>query len=237
VEPEQEGFINPEPENVRAAPPPEAPKAAGSRSSRHQQVPNKLYPEKDYVLTARTKPGMPQSYREALSDPLHHADWQQAIDVELTKLQALDTWEFIDLPPGKRTMGCKWVFDLKYTPTGLIDHYKARLVAQGFTQVPGDDFLETFLPTIRLELLRVLLAIAVYRDLEVRQLDVINAYTCSDLHATVYMRPPEGLKCPEGKVLHVKKSLYGLKQSGWEWYIAASRGLEHPQICSELENG
>jgi hypothetical protein len=46
------------------------------------------------------------------------------------------------------------------------------------------------------------------------------------LHATVYMRPPEGLKCPEGKVLLVKKSLYGLKQSGREWYIVASRGLE-----------
>jgi hypothetical protein len=68
----------------------------------------------------------------------------------------------------------------------------------------------------------VLLAMAAYRDLEVRQLDVINAYTCSDLHATVYMRLPDGLKCPEGKALHVKKSLYGLKQSGREWYIEAS---------------
>jgi hypothetical protein len=201
---------------------PEAPRAARSSSSRCQRVLNRLYPEKDYVLSARTKPGIPQSYREVLSDPLHHADWQQAIDVELTKLQALDTWEFVDLPLGKRTVGYKWVFDLKYIPTGLIDRYKARLVAQGFTQVPGDDFLETFSPMIRLESLRVLLAIAAYRDLEVWQLDVINTYTCSNLHATVYMCPPEGLKCPEGKVLHVKKSLYGLKQSGREWYIATS---------------
>jgi hypothetical protein len=94
------------------------------------------------------------------------------------------------------------------------------------TQVPGDDFLETFSPTIRLESLRVLLAIAAYRDMVLRQLDVINAYPCSDLHATVYMRPPESLKCPKGMVLLVKKSLYGLKQSGREWYIVASRGLE-----------
>ena len=125
-----------------------------------------------YILSARTKPGMPRSYKKALLDPLHCADWQHTIDVELTKLQALDTWEFVDLLPGKRTVGCKWVFDVKHTPTGLIDCYKARLVAQGFTQIPGNDFIEILSPTIRPESLRVLLAIAAYRDrvLRVRNL-------------------------------------------------------------------
>jgi hypothetical protein len=79
---------------------------------------------------------------------------------------------------------------------------------------------------IRLESLRVLLMIAAYRDPEVRQLDVINVYTCFDLHTTVYMQPPEGLKCPEWKVLHIKKSLYGLKQLGWKWYDRAPIPIE-----------
>jgi Reverse transcriptase (RNA-dependent DNA polymerase) len=138
----------------------------------------------------------------------------------------LDTWEIVDLPPGERTVGSKWVFDIKYTPTGLVDRYKARLVAQGFSQVLGDDYLETFSPTIRVESLRLLLAIGAYLDLEIRQLDVVNVYPRSDLYATVYIRLPEGLECPKGKTLLVKKSLYSLKQSGREWYIEASRGLE-----------
>jgi len=60
------------------------------------------------------------------------------------------------------------VFTVKYTPIGLIDRYKARLVAQGFSQVPGDDFLETFSPTIRAESLRILLALGASKDLEIR---------------------------------------------------------------------
>jgi hypothetical protein len=99
-------------------------------------------------------------------------------------------------------------------------------VAQGFSQVPGDDYLETFSPTIRAESLRLLLAIGAQEDLEIRQIDVVSAYPRSELHAEVYMRPPEGLQCPEGQVLRICKSLYGLKQSGREWYIEACNGLQ-----------
>jgi len=171
-------------------------------------------------------PPIPRTYAEAINDPRYKAHWEQAISEELTKLQALDTWEYAELPPGKKAVGCKWVFTVKYTPTGLIDRYKARLVAQGFSQVPGDDYLETFSPTIRAESLRILLAIGAFEDLEMRQIDVISAYPRSKLHAVVYMRPPEALKCPKNRVLLLKNSLYGLKQSGREWYIEASSGLK-----------
>jgi len=143
----------------------------------------------------------------------------------------LNTWTIADLPPGKKAVGCKLVFALKYTPTGFIDRYKARLVAQGFSQKPGEEFLETFSPTIRAESLRILLAIGAVEDLEIRQCDVVSAYPRSKLHATVYMRPiialreTLGLKDPQ-KVLQLHKSLYGLKQSGREWYIEACRGLK-----------
>jgi hypothetical protein len=92
--------------------------------------------------------------------------------------------------------------------------------------VPGDDFLETFSPTVRQESLRVLLAIGVYKDLEIKQVDVVSAYPRAKLHATIYAKVPLGLEgCPEGMVLQLKAPLYGLKQSGREWYIEAYSGL------------
>ena len=179
----------------------------------------------DQAFSATTIP-IPKTYAEAMADPLNKAYWEQAVREELAKLQALDTWEYAELPPGKKAVSCKWVFTVKYTPTGLIDHYKARLVARGFSQVPGDDYLETFSPTIRAESLRILLALGALENLEIRQIDVVSAYPRSKLHATVYMNPPVALNCPKNTVLLLHQSLYGLKQSGREWYIEACNGLE-----------
>ncbi|RFU28076.1 hypothetical protein B7463_g8263, partial [Scytalidium lignicola] len=93
-------------------------------------------------------------------------------------------------------------------------------------QSKGDDYLETFSPTIRPESLKTLLAIGVKEDLEIRQIDVVSVYPRAKLHATIYMRAPICLKIPGGKVLLLRKLLYGLKQSGREWHIEASTGLE-----------
>jgi hypothetical protein len=183
--------------------------------------------EEAFEATYAVPPKLPNPgrYSEAITDPEHGADWTLAVKEELTQLQSLGTWERAKLPRGKRVLGCRWVFNVKYTPTGLIDRFKARLVAQGFGQVPGDDYLETFSPTIRAESLRLLLSIGASEDMDIRQIDVVSAYPRSDLHAEVYMKPPEGLYCPDGYVLRLRKSLYGLKQSGREWYIEACKGL------------
>jgi hypothetical protein len=132
------------------------------RSGRARALPQR-YSDTAYAISTKApgeptgpeQPKIPSSEAEALSDPL----WKAAIEEEITKLQALGTWEYTKLPLGRKTVGCKWVFTVKNTPTGLIDHYKARLVAQGFSQLLGDDYLETFSPTIRAESLRTLLAI------------------------------------------------------------------------------
>ncbi|TAQ84462.1 hypothetical protein B7494_g7220 [Chlorociboria aeruginascens] len=165
---------------------------------------------------------IPKSYEEAINDPENKAYWVEAIKAELTNLQALGTWEYAELPPGKRAVGCKWVFTVKFTPTGLVDIFKARLVAQGF----GHNYLETFSPTLRGESLKILLALGALEDLEIKQLDVVSAYPRAKLHATVYMEPPPVLECPKNKVLMLKTPLYGLKQSGREWYIEACTGLK-----------
>jgi hypothetical protein len=203
-----------------APPAEESDRAPLRRSERERKPPKRFEEALSAVLDGIKNP------RRALGDRIHGSDWRQAVKEELTQLQALDTWDLSPLPPGKKAIGCRWVFNVKLTPTGLIDRYKARLVAQGFSQVPGDDYLETFSPTIRGESLRILLAIAAYEDLEIRQIDVVSAYPRSELHAVIYMKPPQGLPCPEGMVLRIKKSLYGLKQSGREWYIEACKGLK-----------
>jgi Reverse transcriptase (RNA-dependent DNA polymerase) len=87
--------------------------------------------------------------------------------VEFTKLQALDTWKVVRLPLGAYTIRCRVVFDLKFTPNSIVDRFKAKLVAQGFSQRVGEDFTETFSPTIRAESLRLLLVLAASEDLEI----------------------------------------------------------------------
>ncbi|RFU31137.1 hypothetical protein B7463_g5213, partial [Scytalidium lignicola] len=165
---------------------------------------------------------IPKNEQEVLRDLL----WLAAMDLEIKKLQALGTWEIGDLLVGSNLVGYKWVFTVKYTLISLVDYHKAWLVAQGFSQTLGDDYLETFSSTMRLELLRVLLAIAVLEDLEIYQVDVMSAYPRAKLYTTIYMRLFSTLNVMEGKVLVVRQSLYRLKQSGREWYIESCASFE-----------
>lgn len=84
----------------------------------------------------------PRSIDEAFADP----NWVRAIEEELEALEKNNTWKLVPLPAGKRQVGCKWVFSIKYKADGSLDRYKARLVAKGFTQTYGVDYLETFSP-------------------------------------------------------------------------------------------
>jgi len=123
----------------------------------------------------------------------------------------------VPTPKGVNIVSCKWVFKIKYLPDGRIDRYKARLVARGFSQQHGVDYDETFAPVVRMETLRVLLAIAAAEDLEIHQMDVITAYLAGDLEEEIYMAPPPGIPGTEGMVCRLLKGLYGLKQSARVW--------------------
>jgi hypothetical protein len=92
---------------------------------------------------------------------------------------------------------------------------KAHLVSQGYSQVEGLDFGETFAPIIRLEAIRILLAIAVFKGFKLYQMDVKNAFLNGFIQEEVYVRQPPGFESPKypDRVYNLLKTLYGLKQA------------------------
>ncbi|RVW54511.1 Retrovirus-related Pol polyprotein from transposon TNT 1-94 [Vitis vinifera] len=159
---------------------------------------------------------VPQNIQEAFKYP----KWKTAVDEEVRALEKNGTWEIADLPRGKKPVGCKWIFTVKYKADGNVDMYKARLVAKGFTQSYGIDYQETFAPVAKLNTVRVLLSLAANLDWSLHQLDVKNAFLNGDLEKEVYMDIPAGLETTSNfnKVCRLRKSLYGLKQSPRAWF-------------------
>ena len=111
-------------------------------------------------------------------------------------------WKLEELPADRETIGNKWVFLRKRDENGNIVRFKARLVAQGFSQKPGTDYSNngTFAPVMRFETLRTLLALGAVNNWKIRQFDIKGAYLHGTLHETIYMRQPEGFNDGSGRV-------------------------------------
>jgi len=92
------------------------------------------------------------------------------MQAELQALAANNTWQLTPLPPRKKTIGCKWVYKIKYHFDGTIEHHKARVVAKGFTQLEGLDFLDTFALVAKLTTLRLLLVVTTTKNWVLKQL-------------------------------------------------------------------
>lgn len=164
----------------------------------------------------------PKSYAQAVN----HAEWRDAMALEIKALEDNHTWELTTLPPGRKTVGCRWVYKIKYKATGEIEKHKARLVAKGFTQVEGEDFNETFALVAKMTTVRCLLSVAIAKGWELHQMDVNNAFLHGELDEEVYMAVPQGYSVPErGLVCRLRKSLYGLKQASRNWYSKLSQAL------------
>ncbi|XRB14815.1 integrase catalytic domain-containing protein [Pseudoscourfieldia marina] len=161
----------------------------------------------------------PRTYEEAIHSK-DHERWILAIDSELNSHQLYGTWIVIDNDGTvKNLIGCKWVFKIKLNSDGSIARYKARLVAQGFSQIHGVDYSETYAPVVQYQTLRTLLAIYSARGFYFGQIDVETAYLYALVQELIYMRPPKGTNYGPNKICRLLKSLYGLKQAGRNWYL------------------
>jgi hypothetical protein len=90
----------------------------------------------------------PKSFKQAMSGP--DADkWYEACMAEMQAHFKNSTWQLVQLPAGRKAIGSKWVFKIKQNADSSVEQFKARLVAQRFSQRPGVDFTEMFTPTTR----------------------------------------------------------------------------------------
>ena len=163
--------------------------------------------------------GDPKSLREAQAAP-DWPNWARAIEVEMENLRAHGTYVLVVRPPGAHVIGSTLVFHKKRDAEGAVTQYKVRVVAQGFAQVPGLEFDQTFTPVAKPSSLKLMMTLAARFSWPMIQLDVKSAYLNGDLDEVIYMRQPPGTAAPgeEHLVCLLKKSLYGLKQAGRAWY-------------------
>lgn len=183
-------------------------------SQRERKLPAKFKEYVSHLCNYYTDPE-PKTITEARSSK-NAAEWETIAKEEVNSLIKNNTLELTDLPLDRKTVGCKWVFKKKKAEDGSVVRYKARLVAQGFSQVEGLDFEETYAPVSKLPTIKTLSAYAVNKNLFIHQMDVTAAYLNGKLEEEIYMKQPPGFEVSEQtyKALRLKKSIYGLKQSG-----------------------
>ena len=134
---------------------------------------------------------------------------------EMEEKKKNDTWELITLPRGKRTVGCRWVYTLKHKADGSIE--RARIVAKGFTQTYGIDYLETFAPVAKLNSIP-------YESFCQLQLTDLGHCISSMSKSPFFMETSTNRfiwvlhQVFERRVFRWKKAIYGLKQSPRAWF-------------------
>ena len=131
-------------------------------------------------------------------------EWMRAMQSEMTLLQDHETWKLVNMPLGKKIVGCKWVYKINHNPSDEIVKFKTRLVAKGFTQRPGVDYTEIFAPVARKESINTVLSTAAAEDLEAEDADVDTAFLYVEVDEEIYIDQPDGF---EDKNNTLKKSL------------------------------
>jgi hypothetical protein len=134
----------------------------------------------------------PKHVDEALDDPY----WVISMQEELNNFTRNQGWEFVERPKNHNVIGTKWVYRNKENEDGIVVKNKSRLVAQGYTQVEGLDFDETFASVARLEAISILLAYAYSRNIKLYQMDVKSAFFNGKISELVYVEQPPSFEDP-----------------------------------------
>jgi hypothetical protein len=160
---------------------------------------------------------------EALSSS-EAPEWQRAMLEELHSIDENRVWELSPAPSNQRVLGSRWKLDVKRDAQGNFERYKARLVVQGFGQQFGFDYDETYSPVIRIDNVRLLFAIGAHfrhHGVVIWHVDFRNAFQNGEVDFHISIQQPPGFTNPQypHHVLHLLKSLYGLKQASRIWYM------------------
>lgn len=138
------------------------------------------------------------------------------MDEEIVAIERTNTWSLVLFPSGNHFIGCKWVYKVKYKADGIVDRYKARIVAKGYNQLEGIDFTDTFSPVAKIVIVKILLSLVVSFGWSLAQMDINNAFLNGDLFEEVYMSLHLGYyqdtsSSTRPLVCKLNKSIYGLK--------------------------
>ena len=197
--------------------------------AKRQRRPPTRFDEETYVAADNLTADIdePVNIQEAWTGE-HSIDWKRATNSEYESLINNQTWELVPPPDGKNIVGSRWVFKVKHTADGTVERFKARLVAQGYSQSHGVDYQEIFSPVVRYSSIRSLLAVANICNWEVHQMDVKTAFLQGELNEEIYMKQPEGYVDPDKPdyVCKLNKSIYGLKQAARCWNFAIDTYLK-----------
>ena len=171
---------------------------------------------------------IPRNYKEA-ANSLQSKDWHIAMANELSVIKERGVWDLVPAPVSDKVIGCRWVYAIKRDEKGEVSSYKARLVAQGFSQERGQTYEEVFSPVINFTIVRLFFTVFVsLLGWFHTQLDVKCAYLYATLNEKIYMCQPPGFMDQNkiGYVCRLNKALYGLHQSGREWYMELDQVLK-----------
>ena len=155
----------------------------------------------------------PRSYEEAMRSQ-DSDKWNAWMDDEMKSFDKNKTWVLVDLPKGKKTIGCKWIYKYKPWIPGVEDpRHKSRLVSKGYSQKEEIDYQEIFSPMVKHMSIRLMLSMVVDKDLELEKLYVMTTFLHGEIEEDIYMDQPQGYEVggKEDKVWKLVKSLYGLK--------------------------
>lgn len=171
---------------------------------------------------------------EVAPDPLTFAeikasqkwpDWSKALETKYASLKKHKVFGEVCTELTKPPVGHKLIFSKKFDANGKLIMFKARLVAQRFSQRPSKDFDKTYAPVLDIIAFRYMLAFAVHFGLEIFMMDVVTTYMYGNLNMLLYIFPlldfSPSLPTPSpGRFLGLRicKALYGLKQADKMWY-------------------
>lgn len=161
-----------------------------------------------------------------MSGPFKEEFWKAAVK-EIETLESMMAWEVVDREDDMNVIDGTWAFKIKRYPDGVVKKFKARFCARGDQQLEGVDFFETYAPVVQWTTVRLLLILEILLQLKSKQGDVTAAFLHADLEENekVYVEMPLGFR-KKGKVLKLKKTLYGLRQSPrafWKYLTKAMR--------------
>jgi hypothetical protein len=187
-------------------------------------------------LPVGPEPNIPKNIKSALKSS-NGSNWREAAEYELAKFDSLKVWEPVNPYAGVKFLGARWVFTVKKHPDGSIDKFCAQYVAKGFNQTLGVGCNETDAPSTLLNTLRMLMSLARQHNYATASFDISLAYLYSPIEEEVYVQLPIELFLQwKGKIMRLKKAMYGMRQAASSWWKFFHSKMESIGfVASELE--